>query len=256
MNDLKNRNGFTLIELLVVVAIIGILASLLLPALGKARKRSSAVKCSNNLKQLSVCMGQYMTENAEHPTYDSPSTWNYNFWYHKLLPYMENVTDCMQCPTCKLKPIGWRGHYKRNWRAWNNVKDVNDGKTVEGSYGFNGWNHPWGWGEELRIVDPSDGVPAKHPLFADANWVDGWPMPTDQAPPTLEGYWTGQANGKNIGGMCRFVVARHGDYGSGATINVVFNDGHLEAVKLRDLWSLHWHKRWETPDTPPVLPEK
>ena len=256
MNDLKNRNGFTLIELLVVVAIIGILASLLLPALGKARKRSSAVKCSNNLKQLSVCMGQYMTENAEHPSYDSPSTWNYNFWYHKLLPYMENVTDCMQCPTCKLKPIGWRGHYKRNWRAWNNVKDVNDGKTVEGSYGFNGWNHPWGWGEELRIVDPSDGVPAKHPLFADANWVDGWPMPTDQAPPTLEGYWTGQANGKNIGGMCRFVVARHGDYGSGATINVVFNDGHLEAVKLRDLWSLHSHKRWETPATPPVLPEK
>ena len=243
MNDLKNRNGFTLIELLVVVAIIGILASLLLPALGKARKRSSAVKCSNNLKQLSVCMGQYMTDHAEHPTYDSPSTWNYNFWYHKLLPYMENVTGCMQCPTCKMQPIGWRGHYKRNWRAWNNVKDVNDGKAVEGSYGFNGWNHPWGWGEELRIVNPSDGVPAKHPLFADANWVDGWPM-ENNAPATTY-------HGSNNSSMGRFCTDRHG-----GTINVSFNDGHVEAVPLQELWKLECHKRWKTPAVLPTPKKK
>jgi prepilin-type processing-associated H-X9-DG protein len=256
-----------LIELLVVIAIIAILAALLLPALAKARLKAVDLNCISNCKQIDLSLKMYVNDAKDTMIsyYDNNDTSmaGYTLWMGRLTTnYSAGLTK--SCPATKQvspvssyaspSPDGW-GTADYPW-DWDPTGVPAAG--VLGGYAINGWCYtdcPYGdvascfYNKESAVSNP-----VLTPYFSDSTWVDGWPLETDQPPTDLY-----DASDVNIG-IDRLCIARHSWKAPSSAprrvpvgaplvgkINVGFVDGHVQAVRLEDLWTLYWHAGWKTP---------
>jgi prepilin-type N-terminal cleavage/methylation domain-containing protein/prepilin-type processing-associated H-X9-DG protein len=224
---MRNK-AFTLIELLVVISIIVLLMALLPPALQRAKKQAQAVVCQGRLRQLGVLAATYLHDD------NGLDVWRVLTRKHDKRPQL------VLCPSAS-KPLpsapdrsgrGGTGGGGGTFHAFYYSRS--ESSTPYGSYGYNGWTEHYEGVEAIPSWFAFDtrGA-AKVPVFFDATHLIVSPNDHDP-PPEVEGY-------ENTCRMSLICLNRH----TGG-INMTFMDWSVHKVGLKELWTLKWHRQFNT----------
>ena len=265
----KSGRGFTLIELLVVISVVVLLMALLLPALSRARKQARAVVCQANLRQWGTFMAASVNDNGGSfwsPDWQTPRTafgpaftrYRWGLWE---LAGREDAEGIICCPMASKFVFSegsefWSGGTFVAWTSGARTEWTPYGcAAFYGSYGLNnsvGWNWTLDADEsyEKQIWRTADvHGRGRIPLLLDSGseWCTSYWNSVGSSPPECDAIPTLHARAPSDDlfpeGIPRNAACVNRHNGG---VNSLFLDWSVRKVGLKELWTLKWHREFDT----------
>jgi prepilin-type processing-associated H-X9-DG protein len=248
MND---KTKFTKKEIVIVFGCV-IFLLLNIGAIGSSgRNRAKEMVCLSNLHQWGIMFDMYAKDYNGRFMQGFTAIPRANRWISALGDYYKWDDKITCCPTAA-KPwvdeygniSGAGGTESGVFMAWGYLMQAHWSRPMKGSYGINGWcidpqqgHEPY---RERGNPDyfwrgPSVSGAENVPLFLEAQRYNGVPLHTDMPPAYSGEQWINEVQ------MGQYCLNRHN-----GTAGCLFLDFSVRKVGLKDLWTLKWHRNYQT----------